>query len=81
MRNGVVQCDPKGHDRYGTVIAVCWAGGENLNVWMVSEGWALAYRRYSSDFVLSEVAASTLNRGIWRGDFVPTWDWRRENRI
>jgi endonuclease YncB( thermonuclease family) len=78
--NGIVRCEARGRDRYNRIIAVCRSDGENLNAWMVGEGWALAYRQYSSDFILREIAASTLNRGIWNGDFVSPWDWRQGRR-
>ncbi|MEX2453683.1 MAG: thermonuclease family protein [Rhodospirillaceae bacterium] len=77
----VVSCAPKDRDRYGRVVAVCSAGGEDLNGWMVAEGWALAYRQYSSDYVSREQAASIAKLGIWRGEFVPPWDWRRGTRL
>ena len=41
---GTVSCTPKDRDRYGRVVAVCYSRGEDLNAWMVSQGWALAYR-------------------------------------
>src|SRR5437763_13306997 len=37
-----VDCVPHDVDQYGRVVAVCSAGGEDLNAWMVSQGWALA---------------------------------------
>jgi len=47
-----VTCQGEDRDRYGRVLAVCYAGGvggPELDAWPVSEGWALAYRRYSTD--------------------------------
>jgi endonuclease YncB( thermonuclease family) len=46
---------------------------------MVASGWAVAYRRYSLDYVADEDAA---RRNIWSGDFDMPWDWRaqRQNR-
>jgi hypothetical protein len=35
---------------------VCRAGGEDLNAWLVSQGWALAYRHYSTAYVEEEGA-------------------------
>src|ERR1700680_3095954 len=43
----VISCGSRGLDRYGRSLAVCFAGRENLNAWMVREGWALAYVQYS----------------------------------
>ena len=76
-----VVCVEKDRDRYGRIVAVCRAGGEDLNAWMVSEGWALAYRRYSEAYVDEEAGAKAARVGVWRGDFVPPWDWRRGKRL
>ncbi len=76
-----VICTPRDLDRYGRVVAVCTAEGKDLNAWMVSEGWALAYRFYATDYVPDEQAAETAKRGIWQGSFVPPWDWRRGTRL
>lgn len=81
VRDRTVACAPMGRDRYRRVIAVCRAGGVDLNAWMVSEGWALAYRRYSEDYVAAEATAEQARRGMWRGPFVAPWDWRRGKRL
>jgi endonuclease YncB( thermonuclease family) len=52
----------------------------NLNEWLVSSGWALAYREYSRAYVGAEAEAKGGGRGMWAGDFVPPWDWRRGSR-
>ena len=62
-------------------VGVCALGGEDLNAWLVSEGHALAYRRYSLKYVEQEKAARAVRRGIWAGDFVAPWDWRRDERL
>ena len=83
IARGWVTCQGEDRDRYGRVIAVCYAGGvggPELNAWLVSEGWALAYRRYSTDYVAEEQAAREARRGLWRGEFVPPWEWRRMKR-
>ena len=45
--------------------------------WLVKNGWALAYRRYSKAYVGQEQAAQAAGRGMWRGEFVMPWDWRK----
>lgn len=71
-----VACSQRDIDRYGRVVAVCRAGGEDLNAWLVRQGWAVAYRRYSRDYVSVENEARRARRGIWAGSFVPPEDWR-----
>lgn len=79
--NRSVSCDERDKDRYGRVVAVCRAGGEDLNGWLVSEGLALAYQRYSTDYVGQERAAREARRGLWRGEFVKPWQWRKGKRM
>ena len=67
-------------DRYGRVVADCIVGRENLNRWMVREGWAVAYRQYSTAYIPAEDHARTGQRGIWQGRFDMPWDWRAERR-
>lgn len=75
-----ISCEPKDRDRYGRVVAVCSEGVENLNAWMVANGWALAYRQYSSDYIDDEERASKGKLGIWQGEFVLPWDWRHQRQ-
>lgn len=76
-----VSCKERARDGYGRIVAVCRAGGKDLNAWLVSEGWALAYRRYSLDYVDEEASARAARRGVWRGRFVEPWDWRAGVRL
>ena len=48
---------------------------------MVLNGWALAYRQYSLDYVGEETAAKGAQAGVWSGEFVPPWAWRRGERL
>ena len=76
-----VACEERDRDRYGRVVAVCRSGGQDVNAWLVHEGWAMAYRRYSTAYVREEAAAKAARRGVWRGELVPPWDWRRGDRL
>jgi endonuclease YncB( thermonuclease family) len=67
-------------DRYGRAIAVCAQDGRDLNAWMVQQGWAVAYRRYSLDYISAEEEARRNSRNIWSGQFVMPWNWRRAQR-
>lgn len=76
-----VSCERKGTDRYGRVVAECWAEGENLNAWTVRSGWALAYRQYGGRrYDAEELMAQVGRRGVWGSDFEAPWDWRRLQR-
>src|SRR6516225_3288228 len=51
-------CHPRQNpDRRGHVIARCEVDGEDIQKWMVSNGWALAYVRASHDYEADEAAA------------------------
>ncbi len=52
-------CEDLGRDRYKRIIGKCTVAGEDLDEWMVSEGLALAYRRYSLDYVDEEAEAQS----------------------
>jgi endonuclease YncB( thermonuclease family) len=72
-----VVCKGDERDRYGRIIAVCFAGSTDLNAMMVREGLALAYRQYSKDYVGEEEAARVASKGVWRSSFIEPWKWRR----
>lgn len=73
-----VRCQPKGQDRYGRVVAVCWVGDTEVNRWVVLEGWALDYTPYSRGAYLgAQRNAQSARRGIWQGKFLPPWEYRK----
>ena len=59
---------------------MCWVEAEDLNAWMVRQGYATAYRRYAEDYVNAELTAKALRQGIWAGTFQEPSDWRRARR-
>lgn len=77
--NGNVRCIRKSTDRYGRMVAACDLAGNDLGRWMVSNGWALAYRRYSRDYIKPEVEAANSARGIHASYFVSPWEFRRDS--
>ena len=81
MAGAEVRCEELDRDRYGRIVAICYAGGQDIGRGMVHAGWALAYRRYSSDYVGTEGEAQEAQRGMWRGRFIAPWDWRRGERL
>jgi endonuclease YncB( thermonuclease family) len=75
-----VSCEQRDVDRYQRIVAVCSLNGDDLNAWLVQEGYALAYRQYGSDYISEEDAARKTKRGLWAGSFTPPWDWRKGKR-
>ena len=76
-----VTCEDLGRDRYKRIIARCAVAGEDIGSWMVQQGLALAYRRYSLDYIDEEAEAQAARRGIWASEFVKPWEWRRGKRL
>jgi endonuclease YncB( thermonuclease family) len=67
-------------DRRGRSIARCEVDGEDIQKWMVKNGWALAYVRFSHDYDADEKAAREAKAGMWQGAFIAPWDWRVRNK-
>lgn len=76
-----VACEVRGKDRYGRLLGVCSVRGESMQVWLVANGHALAYRTYSLDYVAIEDRARLSRSGLWAGEFVAPWAWRRGERL
>jgi len=76
-----IACRRTDTDHYGRMIGICFRGGEDLNAWLISSGWAVAYRQYSREYVPLEDQAKAAKRHIWSSRFVMPWDWRRGQRI
>lgn len=64
-----VRCDPISKDQYDRVLAKCFVSGTEINRTMVATGYAVAFRRYSTDYVNAEDSARAAKRGIWSGTF------------
>ena len=73
-------CDLTGADRYSRSLGTCFIEGENVNAWMVRQGWALSFVRYSRAYGADEVAARNAHAGIWKGALIAPWDWRHRNK-
>lgn len=76
-RGKSVTCEPKTTDRYGRVVAVCKADGEDLSSAMVQVGMAWAFTRYSRDYVEQEALAKLENLGVHAHRCQPAWEYRR----
>lgn len=63
-------------DRYGRKVSRCEQAGVDVAGALVAEGLALAYRRYSRDYVDEELAAEARGAGAWNGSFDRPEQWR-----
>ena len=82
LGRAAIRCAIDGRDRYGRGLGTCYTSdGTNLNAWLVQQGHALAYRQYSTEYVPDEDHARAGRVGLWGGEFVPPWEWRRGKRL
>jgi endonuclease YncB( thermonuclease family) len=75
-----VRCETRDTDAYGRIVAVCRAGSMDLAQAMVQTGFALAFRRYSLDYVADEAVARSAGRGLWSSTFTVPSEWRAARR-
>ena len=66
-------------DRFKRYIGVCFLEDVNLNKWMVRNGYAIAYRRYSKDYIEDENYAKKNKIGLWSSYFILPEKWRKLN--
>jgi endonuclease YncB( thermonuclease family) len=59
-------CHVRRTDRRGLLIARCEVDGEDVQQWLVKNGWALSYTRFSHDYDADEKAAREARAGLWR---------------
>jgi endonuclease YncB( thermonuclease family) len=72
----VISCRQTDIDQYHRVVAICARDGQDLNAWLVSGGYAIAYRQFSEDYARQEIEARAAKRGIWDGQFVQPPQYR-----
>ena len=80
LADAEVTCEVRVEDRYARTVALCRTGGLDIGAAMVRDGWALAFVRYSADYVAQEQEAQRTRRGMWAGSFTPPWEWRQTRR-
>ena len=51
----------------------------NLNKWLVRNGYAVAYRKYSKNYIDDEEYAKKKKLGMWSGTFIQPEKWRKLN--
>lgn len=72
----VLTCHVEGVDEYKRLIATCQTDGNDISAWMVSEGYAMAYMRFSNRYVRQEAEAKAKRKGLWQTAFGPPWEYR-----
>lgn len=75
-----VSCVHHGKDAYGRTLATCSVPAGSINDWLVRQGWAVAYTKYSTAYVEAEAEAREAQRNIWSGTFTNPERHRHRNR-
>lgn len=76
--NNKLECDNRGTDDYGRVIAVCTANGIEINSSLVRQGMAWAFTKFSDDYLGVEKKAQAEKIGVWQAPTQTAWDFRAE---
>ena len=77
ISNQQVSCIRESKDQYGRTLAECFVGKDSLSSYLVREGYAFAYRKYSNKFISDEEYAQSKGNGMWSMDFMLPWDFRK----
>ena len=77
--NKTPKCIREGKDIYKRTLAECFINEESLSVFLVRNGYAFAYRKYSDKFIKEEEFAKKNKNGLWSMKFEYPWDFRKKN--
>lgn len=72
-----------GTDRFRRILADVYVGDENINLKMISNGFAWHYKKYSQDpeMALAEIDAQNKKLGLWEiANPVAPWNYRRDHQ-
>ena len=78
INNQKVLCKKITTDRYKRIVAECFVNQESLSKYLVRNGLAFAYRKYSKQFIPDEDYAKQNSLGLWSMTFDYPWDYRRK---
>ena len=76
-----VAIEPAGKDRYGRILGTVFLGPDSVNLWLVRNGWAWRYEKYSKSDILKQAQdeAKKERKGLWSDSSpVEPWEWRRK---
>ena len=73
----IPKCISEGKDFYKRTLAECFVNGKSLSKFLVRNGYAFAYRKYSIKFINDERFAKKNKLGLWSMKFVYPWKFRK----
>ena len=82
ISSNIVSCiKEEKKDIYQRIIAECFINGESLSSFMVRNGYAFDYKRYSNRKYAQDEKYAKINKlGIWKMKFEYPWEWRKKNK-
>ncbi|RWC23247.1 MAG: thermonuclease family protein [Mesorhizobium sp.] len=82
IKSSPTTCEFVERDRYGRFVGNCHrADGISVQEWLVLNGLALDWERYSGGaYAKLQHKAREQNSGLWSGSFEYPWDWRTRKR-
>jgi endonuclease YncB( thermonuclease family) len=80
INNRIIRCEVNDIDIYNRYVAVCYINTIDINQWMVKNGWAIAYKYYSIDYINEEKFARENKLGIWNSEFLEPYLYRKKNK-
>ena len=75
--NNTLECISEGKDAYKRTLAECFVNGKSLSKFLVRNGYAFAYSKYSDKFIKDEEFAKENKLGMWSMKFQYPWDFRK----
>lgn len=70
VRGKNVSCNKIATDIYKRDLSECFANGENLNLKMLANGWAVVYRTDNPKYIKAQNKAKKAKKGLWQGKFM-----------
>lgn len=78
IQNKNIECIGENKDKYGRLLARCYADGLYLNQELVKTGNALPYYKYSTEFAFEALKAKHNKLGIWQNkECQSPWEYRK----
>ena len=80
INNQKIKCKILDIDYFKRFIGECYERNTNLNSWLVLNGYAVAFRKYSKKYVSDEILAKQESKGLWQGKFDMPCDYRKSQK-
>ena len=80
INNRTIKCTSENKDRYNRYLSTCYLKKIDINSWLVKNGYAVAFTRYSMIYLNEELYAKNNKIGLWQGTFEKPWEWIKKNK-